>query len=189
MSSLEGLLPNDLLRHVQLNRHRLRTYDELRAEIMAICEDREGVVAGSGQPRQYGGSGGGTNTRMDVDSLVTQMSNLLGSFTSKGGKGKNKGGNGGGGGKGPTAKFEGSCHKCGKTGHKAADCWQGRGRSSTLSAGKSGTRPRSASAGGECYICGKKGHFAKECPNAAHGNQKGKNGGKGKNGKNGGKKP
>ena len=47
MSALEGMLPPDLLRHIQLNRTRISTYEELRTEITLIAEDREGVPGGA----------------------------------------------------------------------------------------------------------------------------------------------
>ena len=38
MSSLEALLPDDLEKHVQLNRARLNSYGVLREEIKTYCE-------------------------------------------------------------------------------------------------------------------------------------------------------
>ena len=52
------------------------------------------------------------------------------------------------------------CFRCGKTGHKAADCWQGGGVAS-------GTGAKVVSvAGGKvvCYTCGVDGHKSTECP-------------------------
>ena len=40
MSSLEALLPDDLEKHVQLNRARLTSYGVLREEIKTYCECR-----------------------------------------------------------------------------------------------------------------------------------------------------
>ena len=40
MSSLEALLPDDLKKHVQLNRARLNSYGVLREEIKTYCECR-----------------------------------------------------------------------------------------------------------------------------------------------------
>ena len=51
--------------------------------------------------------------------------------------------------------FQFSCFKCGKQGHKAADCWQGGGKSS-------GDKPPPAKI--VCYICGVEGHKATTCP-------------------------
>ena len=48
------------------------------------------------------------------------------------------------------------CFKCGKTGHKAADCWQG-------GAGKQGEGNGSSKI--ICFICGVEGHKATTCPN------------------------
>ena len=60
-------------------------------------------------------------------------------------------------------KVAGSCFKCGKTGHKAADCWQ---KSSGASSGVS----KPSSSGGSvssrtivCYTCGVEGHKSTQC--------------------------
>ena len=51
--------------------------------------------------------------------------------------------------------FQFNCFKCGKQGHKAADCWQGGGKSS-------GDKPPPAKI--VCYICGVEGHKSTTCP-------------------------
>ena len=59
------------------------------------------------------------------------------------------------------------CFKCGKMGHKAADCWQGGGASSSA-----GSKVASGSSGKiVCYVCGIEGHKASECTKRE--NQKG----------------
>ena len=78
-------------------------------------------------------------------------------------------------GSGPTAVFKGrgvegsekrsgplTCFTCGKAGHKAAECWQGRGGAGA---------PKAVSAGGVahkviCYTCGEEGHKSPQCPKA-----------------------
>ena len=52
------------------------------------------------------------------------------------------------------------CFRCGKIGHKVADCWQGGGVAS-------GTGAKAASSSGGkvvCYTCGVDGHKSTECP-------------------------
>ena len=61
-------------------------------------------------------------------------------------------------------KSVGSCFKCGKTGHKAADCWQ-----KDTSGGSSGASKPSSSGSGSvrtivCYTCGIEGHKSTQCP-------------------------
>ena len=48
------------------------------------------------------------------------------------------------------------CFKCGKTGHKAADCWQGERNP--------GAKPVEGGNKIICYICGVEGHKATSCP-------------------------
>ena len=56
---------------------------------------------------------------------------------------------------GSSSVFPFSCFKCGKQGHKAADCWQGGGKSA-------GDKPPPAKI--VCYICGVEGHKTTTCP-------------------------
>ena len=59
-------------------------------------------------------------------------------------------------------KIVGSCFKCGKTGHKAADCWQ-----KSSGAGSGASKPSSSgSVSGRtivCYTCGVEGHKSTQC--------------------------
>ena len=53
-----------------------------------------------------------------------------------------------------------TCFKCGKVGHKVADCWQGGGASSSA-----GTKSVGGSGGKVvCYTCGVEGHKSTACP-------------------------
>ena len=52
-----------------------------------------------------------------------------------------------------------TCFKCGKLGHKAADCWQGSG-SASLGSSKPATGPSKV----VCYTCGVEGHKSPACP-------------------------
>ena len=58
----------------------------------------------------------------------------------------------------PKNKFKGTCTKCGKYGHKGADCWADKSGAKSGSDGGSG-RPE----GRKCYKCQKFGHIAKDC--------------------------
>ncbi len=60
----------------------------------------------------------------------------------------------------PKKRFKGDCRKCGKQGHKAADC---RGNANAGEGkGKGGGKDNSNVT---CYKCQEKGHYARECPN------------------------
>ena len=53
-----------------------------------------------------------------------------------------------------------TCFKCGKVGHKAIDCWQGKGSS------QSKVVPTGGSSGYKitCFTCGEEGHKSPQCP-------------------------
>ena len=61
-----------------------------------------------------------------------------------------------------------TCFKCGRVGHKAADCWKG---------GASAHQTGSASSGGAasklivCYTCGEEGHKSPQCPKYVKGDK------------------
>ena len=92
MSSLEALLPDDLEKHVQLNRARLTSYGVLREEIKTYCECRG--HANTRNTRQKGLSHPGGDDSMD-----------FGAFgKGKGKQGKGNHGKGKGKGKGKDSK-------------------------------------------------------------------------------------
>ena len=60
------------------------------------------------------------------------------------------------------------CFKCGKNGHKAADCWQGMGSGQQKA-------PTGESSGYKviCFTCGVEGHKSPQCPKNARGEKQG----------------
>ena len=53
-----------------------------------------------------------------------------------------------------------TCYTCGKVGHRAADCWQGKGGASAPKAGVAGSVVHKV----VCYTCGEEGHKSPQCP-------------------------
>jgi hypothetical protein len=102
MASLEALLPDDLEKHVQLNRGRLTTYETLRGEVVMYAEARGTSVKPPRESRH--------DDPMDTSSMMK-------------GKAKGKGKKGDGKGKGSGAGSDKECYNCGKKGHFSKDCW------------------------------------------------------------------
>ena len=86
MSSLEALLPDDLEKHVQLNRARLTSYGVLREEIKTYCECRG--HANARNVRQKGSSHAGGDDPMDMGAFGKGKGKQS---KGKHGKGKSKG--------------------------------------------------------------------------------------------------
>lgn len=149
MAALESMLPDDLERHVQLNRSRLQDYNSLRNEVMLYAEAR------------------GTSIRppKDVHSDAMDTSMLDKGGKSKKGKGK---GNPGKDGKGSASLNLTVCWTCGKRGHASSACWQnqsGQSQRNPMSRTPTSTTPATTTRNPEtmCWNCGKQGHLAKEC--------------------------
>lgn len=165
MAALESMLPDDLERHVQLNRSRLPDYNSLRNEVMLYAEAR------------------GTSTKppknMHNDPMDTSM--LVKGGKSKKGKGK---GSFGKDGKGATSPSVTACWTCGKKGHTSTTCWhnpQNQKSPTTRTPTPAGATATATATETTCWKCGKRGHVAKEC-RSPQGTGKGKDkSGKGKN--------
>ena len=52
-----------------------------------------------------------------------------------------------------------TCFTCGKVGHRAIDCWQGKGGASAPKEGAAGPKPKIV-----CFTCGVEGHKSPQCP-------------------------
>ena len=135
MSSLEALLPDDLEKHVQLNRARLTSYGVVRGQIKTYCECRGHANARSA--KQRGSSHPGGQDPMNI-----------GAFGK--GKGKqSKGKHGKGKGRGKQGQHEQDkgksmdknkdsveCWNCGKRGQCSKDCWSKKNTGKGGSKGK-----------------------------------------------------
>ena len=159
-TSLELLVPTDIERHLILNKNRLGTYEEMKQEIEVLIETVAGAKGKVHRPGSSGASGSGQGPApMDVGAFTKVLNSLVkGSKGQKGGKGKGKdkgGGKGKGKGNGKDSKGKGkgsgsgssgpagACFNCGKTGHRAAECWSKKkdGKGSKGS-GKSGSKQK-----------------------------------------------
>ncbi|BBM98428.1 cellular nucleic acid-binding protein [Marchantia polymorpha subsp. ruderalis] len=65
----------------------------------------------------------------------------------------------------PPEEQDQSCYNCGKVGHLAVDCAEGRRLKPCYVCGTFGHDGRDCPQKTDCYICGKVGHIAKNCPN------------------------
>ena len=155
MAALEAMLPDELEKHIQLNRGRLNDYNALRNEVMLYAEAR-GTSSAPPKP---------TPTPHHPDDMDTSALDK--------GKGKNKQG---GKGKGSDSV----CWTCGKKGHTSTSCWHAAGAKTpathpTPTSTATGKNPNI-----ECWKCGKKGHVGKECRSSGKGKDQPKGKGKGK---------
>ena len=138
MSSLEALLPDDLEKHVQLNRARLTSYGVLREEIKTYCECRG--HANARNVRQKGSSHPGGDDPMDIRAFGKDKGKQS---TRKHGKGKGQGKKGQQGQQGRDRskdkdknKDSIECWNCGKRGHFSKDCWSKKNTNKGGSKGK-----------------------------------------------------
>ena len=128
MSSLEALLPDDLEKHVQLNRARLNSYGVLREEIKTYCECTGHAAR---NVRQKGPSHPGGDDPLDIGAFGKGKGKQS---KGKHGKGTGKGKQGQQGQHGQDRdkskdkskdknKDSVECWNCGRPGHYSKDCW------------------------------------------------------------------
>eukprot|EP00435_Cladocopium_sp_Y103_P038376 s510_g10.t1 len=137
ISVLEHLCPTELERHLQLNRSRYNTYQDVREEVSLYLETRLGARLKIGDASHPGDE----SVPMDIGAFGKGKKGK-GKSKSKDSKGKGKGGKG----KGKTSasssgkggkKEDRKCHNCGKVGHLVKDCWAaGGGQANTPKDGK-----------------------------------------------------
>ena len=121
MSSLEASLPDDLEKHVQLNRARLTSYGVLSEEIKTYCECK--CQANARNTKQKGSSHPGGDDPMDIGAFGRGKGKQ---GKCKHGKGKGKGKQGQQGQHGQDkdkSKDSVECWNCGKRGHYSKSCW------------------------------------------------------------------
>ena len=149
ISTLEFLCPNELERHLQLNRSRYTTYHDVRSEITLFLETKLGSrirIGDASAPSDPNGA-----QPMDIGGFGKDGKGKKGG-KGKGGKGKDgkgkgdqgKGKSSGKGGKSQQKETR-TCHNCGKTGHLVKDCWSAGGGQSGKP--KAAAKPKSAPKG------------------------------------------
>ena len=128
-SILESMVPEDLEKHLQLNRSRFKGYVASRAEVALYVENHTGA-----RLRQVDTNHVRDPNAMDIGSMA-HGKGKNGKGKAKG-KGKGKGAGKGGKGKGKDGKgqrppanstFDGTCHNCGRYGHTSRECWRAGG--------------------------------------------------------------
>ena len=143
MSALEALLPDDLEKHVQLNRARLTSYGVLRKEIKTYCDCRGHAAR---NVRQKGPSHPGDDP-MDIGAFAKARANNAKASTARA-KAKGKQGQQGQHGQDKDKSKDKSkdsveCRNCGKRGHYSKDCWS---KKNTKGGSKGKHKPKNADA-------------------------------------------
>ena len=89
-ASLELLVPNDLEKHLILNKNRLTTYELMRQGIELVVESSVGSKGSVARPGTASSSSSGPQP-MDVDSITQWIASLVKGQAKGKGKGKSKG--------------------------------------------------------------------------------------------------
>ena len=120
MPTLESLVPAEMEAHLQMNASKFDTYAKMINEIVAYLESRTGARMRESRITKHDAS----RDAMDVGSMVKTSGKGSG-----GDQHRHRG----------VEKFSGTCNVCGKTGHKAAECWhaQSKGKKGGSGKGKS----------------------------------------------------
>ena len=119
-TAIELLVPQDLEKHLILNKSRLTNYSLIKQEIEVLMETTLGSKSKIHRPGSVAASSSQGPAPMEVDAITQWLGSLVkgkGKGKGKGPKGQSKGKDNKGSGKGV------ECYNCGKIGHKAADCW------------------------------------------------------------------
>ena len=115
-TAIELLVPQDLEKHLIMNKSRLTNYSLIKQEIEVLMETTSKIH----RPGSVAASSSQGPAPMEVDAITQWLGSLVkgkGKGKGKGPKGQSKGKDNKGSGKGV------ECYNCGKTGHKAAGCW------------------------------------------------------------------
>ncbi|CAK0894978.1 unnamed protein product, partial [Prorocentrum cordatum] len=170
MAALEAMLPDELERHVQMNKNRITSYALMREEVTTYAESRAGVTTKAAAKPPSKPVATDPNA-MDTSALwrdtgkgkkVEWKGKGKGDSKGKGkdgkGKGKESSSKGGrqSGKKGSMNDAYGSakqmCWNCDKPGHVAKDCWappRGQGKAGGKQGGKTSKDSKNSSKGGQ----------------------------------------
>ena len=121
-TAIELLVPQDLEKHLILNKSRLTNYSLIKQEIEVLMETTLGSKSKIHRPGSAAASSHQGPAPMEVDAITQWLGSLVKGKGKGKGNGKGNKGDKGGGKKGnPSKDIE--CYNCGKKGHKASDCW------------------------------------------------------------------
>ena len=129
-TAIELLVPQDLEKHLILNKSRLTSYALIKQEIEVLMETMMGSKSKIHRPGSAAASSSQGPAPMEVDSLAQWLGSLV-KGKGKGSKGSSKGNKGG-----KTSDKDITCYNCGKTGHRAADCWSKKKEGSSKGSSK-----------------------------------------------------
>eukprot|EP00435_Cladocopium_sp_Y103_P028725 s170_g7.t1 len=159
MAGLYKLMPESLEETVMFKQDELNSFEALFDKLSSFATVRHSLQLS----RRDLSGGGSSKPKRDPDAMD------IGAVS----KGKGKGGKGKSPPSGKGSSYNKmTCYKCGKAGHKAADCRSGGG-------GKKGDKGAKRLDNVQCWNCFKYGHYGKDCwSKKADDKGKGKGGGK-----------